>query len=203
MKTQSRTRFIATVAMLAAVSYILAFFEIPLPIFPSFLKVDISDIPALIAAFALGPIAGIVVEFVKNAFQLFGTSTGGIGELANFIIGSSLVGTAGVVYRIKHTKSGALIGCLAGTIAMALSGALLNYFVLLPLYEVFMPLKKIIEMSQVAVPAIKSKFTLVLWGVVPFNIFKGLLATLVTMVIYKPLSPILKGQHRLHRSEGE
>ena len=205
MRTQSRTRFIATVVMLAAVSYILAFFEVPLPIFPSFLKVDISDIPALVAAFALGPIAGIVVELVKNAFQLFGSSTFGIGELANFIIGSAFVGTAGVVYRYKHTKSGAILGCLAGTVAMALAGAALNFFVLLPLYVKFMslPMENIIETSQVAIPLIDSKLTLILWGVVPFNIFKGLLVMVVTMFIYKPLSPILKGQRALHHTDDE
>lgn len=195
MKSQSRTRFLVTVAMLAAVSYILAFFEISLPFFPSFLKIDISDIPALIAAFALGPFAGIAVEFLKNAFQLMGTSTGGIGELANFIMGAALVGTAGVVYTKNHTKKGAVLGCLAGAVAMALAGGVLNYFVLLPLYEKFMPLSAILAAAQVFVPFISSKLMLVIWTIIPFNILKGLIVFGVTMFIYKPLSPILKGEH--------
>lgn len=201
MRSQSRTRFIVTVAMLAAVSYILAFFEIALPIFPSFLKIDISDIPALIAAFALGPLAGVAVELFKNALQLFGTSTAGIGELANFLVGSALVGTAGIIYKRKHTKMGAVIGCLAGTLAMAVAGGILNYFVLLPTYEKFMPLDQIIAMAHAIIPLVNSKMTLILFSVVPFNIVKGLLVFLVTLFIYKPLSPILKGQHVTHHHE--
>lgn len=184
-----------TVAMLGAVSYILAFFEFQLPIFPSFLKLDVSDIPSLIAAFAFGPLAGIAVEFFKNVLQALSTSTAGIGELANFFIGSAFVATAGLIYKRKHTRSGALVSCIVGAIVMAITGALFNYFVLLGLYEKFMPLDQIIAMAAAFIPAIKTKLDLVLWSIVPFNLVKALLVIAITMFIYKPLSPILKGDH--------
>lgn len=195
MQSHNRTRVMVTVAMLAAVSYILAFFEFQIPFFPEFLKLDLSDIPALIAAFALGPIAGVGVELIKNGMQLLSTSTAGLGELANFCIGSVFVGTAGVIYQYKHTHGGALLSCLVGTLAMAITGGLFNYFVLLKLYEQFMPMDQIIAAAAAFVPIIKSKADLVFWSIVPFNIVKGLLVTLVTMLIYKPLSPIIKGSH--------
>lgn len=193
MRPHNRTRMMVTVAMLAAVAYILSFFEFQIPIFPAFLKIDLSDIPALIATFAFGPIAGVGVELIKNGLRAFSTSTAGIGELANFCIGSSFVLVAGIMYKIIHTKKGAIISCIVGALVMALVGGLFNYFVLLKLYERFMPLEQIIAAATAIMPFVKTKFDLVLYSIVPFNLVKGALATLVTMFIYKPLSPILKG----------
>ena len=111
-------------ALLSAMAYLLAFAELPVPFSPSFAKVDLSDFPALIGAFAFGPASGLLIELVKNALQLLTTSTGGIGELANFLMGASYVVTAGVIYRHRKTKKTALIGCIAASFVMGAAAAL-------------------------------------------------------------------------------
>lgn len=195
MKSQGKTRILVSVAMLSAVAYILAFIEIGVPLSPSFARMDISDLPALIAAFAFGPMAGVMVELIKNGLQLISTNTAGVGELANFLMGSALACTAGMIYSRKKTKKAALIGCMTGSMAMAAAAGILNYFVLLPLYENFMPLEQVIASFAVLMPFIQTKLDVVLWNAIPFNLIKGLLISLVTMLIYKPLTPILKGRY--------
>lgn len=195
MKSQNKTRIMVSVAMLSAVSYLLAFIEISVPLSPSFAKMDVSDLPALIAAFAFGPIWGVAVELVKNTLQLISTNTAGVGELANFLMGSSLAFTAGLVYHKHKTKRTAMIGCAVGSAAMALAAGVLNYFVLLPVYENFMPLEQVIASFAAFIPFIKTKLDVVLWNAVPFNLLKGLMISIVTMLIYKPLTPILKGRY--------
>lgn len=195
MKSQNKTRIMVSVAMLSAISYLLAFIEISVPLSPSFAKMDVSDLPALIAAFAFGPIWGVAVELVKNTLQLISTNTAGVGELANFLMGSSLVFTAGLVYNKRKTKRTAMIGCAVGSVAMAFAAGVLNYFVLLPVYETFMPLEQVIASFAAFIPFIKTKLDVVLWNAVPFNLLKGLVISIVTMLIYKPLTPILKGRY--------
>ena len=124
-----------TCAMLGAVSYILAFAEIQVPLSPSFAKMDLSDLPALIGAFAFGPLCGVIVELIKNVMQAFSSSTGGIGEIANFLMGSSFAVTAGLIYQRNKTKANAVIACLIGSIVMAVAAALTNYYILLPLCQ--------------------------------------------------------------------
>lgn len=196
MKTQSNTRTIVSVAMLSAVAYLLAFIEIQLPLSPSFAKVDISDLPALVAAFAFGPMSGLLVELVKNGLQLLTTNTMGVGELANFLMGSALACSAGAIYQGNKTKKTALLGCMVGSIAMALAAGILNYFVLLPLYENFMPLDQVIASFAEFIPFIQTKLDVVLWNAIPFNLLKGGMISAVTMLIYKPLTPILKGRYK-------
>lgn len=193
MKSQNKTRTLVSAAMLSAVAYLLAFIEIQVPLSPTFAKMDISDLPALIAAFAFGPVSGVLVELIKNGLQLISTNTAGVGELANFLMGSALACTAGTIYNQKKSKKRALFGCITGSIAMAFAAGILNYFVLLPLYENFMPLDQVIASFAAFIPFIHTKLDVVLWNAVPFNLLKGLMISLVTMLIYKPLTPILKG----------
>jgi riboflavin transporter FmnP len=182
------------VAMLSVLAFILMLIELPLPIFPGFLKIDISDVPALIAGFALGPVAGVAVEAIKNMIHLLRTSTGGVGELANFLIGAAIVFPSAWLYQKKKNKSGAIIGLAVGTVAMAIVGAVANYFVLIPFYANFMPIDAIVAMGSVVNQSIDSVATLVLFGIVPFNLFKGLVISLFTMLLYKRISPILTKQ---------
>ena len=154
---------------------------------------DISDLPALIGAFAFGPVTGVMVELVKNLLGLMTSSTGGVGELANFLMGASYAFTAGKIYKHRKTKRMALIGGIAGSIAMAIMAAITNYFILLPMFEQFMPLEEIIAAFGEFIPFIHTKLDVVLYNAFPFNVLKGLVITAVTMLIYKKLSPILKG----------
>ena len=131
-------RTITVTALLSTIAYILAFVEFPVPLSPPFARMDFSDFPALIGAFAFGPLAGVLIELVKNALQLFSTSTGGIGELANFLMGASFVFTAGLIYGCHKTKKTAWIARIIGSIVMGIVAAVANYFILLPLFEQFM-----------------------------------------------------------------
>lgn len=197
--TQKRTsiqnvRILTMTAVLSAISFVLAFFEFPVPLSPSFARMDLSDLPALIGAFAYGPAAGILIELVKNALQLFTSSTGGIGELANFILGSSFVAAAGLIYKFHKTKKTAMLACLIASVVMGIVAALVNYFILLPVFEAFMPLDQLIASFGEFIPFIKTKLDVVLFNAFPFNLLKGIGISIVTMLLYKRLTPILKGR---------
>lgn len=186
-------RTLAMTAMLAAISFILGFLEFPVPLSPSFARMDLSDFPALIGAFAFGPVSGVTIELVKNALQILSTSTGGIGELANFVMGASYVFTAGLIYRFRKTKRTAWVACMIASVVMGIMSAVMNYFVLLPMFEQFMPLDQVIASFGVFIPFIKTKLDVVLYNAFPFNLLKGLVISFFTMLIYKRLTPILKG----------
>ena len=188
-------RTVSMTAMLAAVAYMLAFLEFPVPLSPSFARMDLSDLPALIGAFAFGPLSGVLIELVKNTLQLLTTSTGGIGEIANFLMGASYVVTAGFIYKHRKTKKTALIACILASIVMGIAAALANYFILLPLFETFMPLDQLIASFAEFLPFIRTKLDVVLFNAFPFNLLKGLVIGGVTMLIYKRLTPVLKGGH--------
>lgn len=179
------------IAMLSVLAFVLMQFELMLPMFPSFLKIDVSDLPALVGAFAMGPLAGVAIEGVKNLLHLLQTSTGGVGELANFAIGCAIVVPAAWIYKRHKSKQSAIIGLVVGTVVMAVVGALANYFVLIPFYSAFMPIDVIIELGTAVNPAIVNLWTLVLYGIVPFNIVKGIVLSVLTLVLYKRISPIL------------
>ena len=187
-------RTISMTAMLAAVAYLLAFLEFPVPLSPSFARMDLSDLPALIGAFAFGPLSGALIELVKNALQLLTTSTGGVGEIANFLMGASYVVTAGLLYKRRKTKKTALAACVLASIVMGIAAALANYFILLPLFENFMPLDQLIASFAELLPFIHTKLDVVLFNAFPFNLLKGLVIGGVTMLTYKQLTPILKGR---------
>ena len=189
----SAARTISMTAMLAAVAYLLAFVEFPVPLSPSFARMDLSDLPALIGAFAFGPLSGLLIELVKNALQLLTTSTGGVGEIANFLMGASYVVAAGFIYKRRKTKKTALIACVAASFVMGIAAALANYFILLPLFENFMPLDQLIASFTEFLPFIRTKLDVVLFNAFPFNLLKGLVIGGVTMLTYKRLTPVLKG----------
>lgn len=182
------------IAMLSVLAFVFMQLELIVPIFPQFLKLDISDLPALVGAFAMGPVAGVVVELVKNMLHLLQTSTFGVGELANFLIGSSMIVPAAVIYKKYKTKKAAIIGLSIGTVAMAVMGALMNYFVLIPFYAAVLkfPIDAIVGMGTAVNGSITNLFTLIVLGIVPFNLLKGLVLSVVTLVIYKHISPILQ-----------
>ncbi len=194
--TSSKVRQMVQIAMLSAVSIILMLFEIPLFFAPSFYKIDLSEVPVLIGAFAMGPIAGVIIEFVKVALNLVmnGTDTAGIGELANFLIGCAFVIPSGFLYSRNKTRKGALIGMFLGTFSMAIVGGLLNAFVLLPTYaKVFgMPIDALVEMGSAVNHLISNLTTFVLFAVVPFNLIKGAIVSIIVALIYKKIRPILK-----------
>jgi len=189
-----RTMWMAKTGILSAAAIALMYLEISLPLFPAFLKFDFSEIPALLAAFALGPLAGITVELIKNLAHLPASHTLMVGELANFVMGSLFVGTAGLIYKFRKTRSGAAISMAAGTFALTLSGALINYFLMIPFYITVMGLS--MEGIVAAVHAagntmVNDLSSLILWVFVPFNLFKGAVISLIVGLIYKRLSPLL------------
>lgn len=184
---------ITMTVLLSAIAFVLAYFEFPVPLSPTFARMDLSDFPALIGAFAFGPVSGVMIELVKNALQLFSTSTGGVGEFANFLMGASYVLTAGLLYKFHKTKRMAWIAGISGSVVMGVVAALTNYFILLPLFEQFMPLDQLIASFGEFIPFIQTKLDVVLYNAFPFNLLKGLAITVVTMLVYKCLRPILKG----------
>ncbi len=139
-KTQKRTRYIAVTAMLSAIATVLMYIEIVVPFMPSFIKLDLSDLPSLIGSFAMGPVYGVVIAAVKNLLHLFFTSSGGVGELSNFLLNAAFVLPAGLIYRFRKSKKGAIAGALTGAVVMAALSVPINYFIVYPFYTAFMPM---------------------------------------------------------------
>jgi len=189
------TRPMAVVAVMSALSIVLMMLEFSVPIVPSFLKFDISDFPALLTSFAISPVAGVAVCFLKNALHLFFTSTGGVGELANFIISSAFVFPAGLLYKRFRTKSGAVIGSLIGAASAALMSFPVNYFITYPFYaKVMIPMDVIVGLYNAILPSVDGLVEALLVFNLPFTFAKGTVCILLTFLVYKPLSPILKGK---------
>ena len=188
------TRPMAVVAIMSALSIVLMMLEFSVPIVPSFLKLDISDFPALLTSFSIGPWAGVAVCLLKNLLHLFFTSTAGVGELANFIISAAFVFPAGVIYARVRTKTGAVVGALTGAIISALVCVPVNYFITYPFYaKVMIPMDVIIGMYQAILPFVDDLPEALLIFNLPFTFAKGAICILLTFLVYKPLSPILKG----------
>jgi len=183
-------------AMLSAMSAVLMLIEIPLPFVPSFYKLDFSEVPILICAFVLGPVAGVIAEFCKVLLNtlLNGTTTAFVGEFANFVIGCNFIIPASICYRLIKSKKGAVIGSVMGTVTMTIFGSGFNAWYLLPVFSKLygMPLDSIVAMGTAINPAITSVETLVLFAVVPFNLLKGTLISIITILIYKRIRVILK-----------
>ena len=197
--SRSRTHKLTVTAMLSAVAFVLMFIEFPIPaLIPSFVKLDISDLPALLAAFSLGPVYGVTVTFLKNLLHILikGTSSAYVGELFNFLMGSVFAFSAGMIYQWKKSRKTALIGSVAGAVLMAVLSVPLNYFLVYPAYVVCygLPLDAIIGMYQAILPSADSLIKCLVIFNMPFTLVKGLLDAVLCMVIYKPLSPILHGR---------
>ena len=189
------TSIIAKVAVLGAVSFVIMLAEIPLPFFPPFYKLDFSEVVVLMGGFALGPLPAVAIEALKIILNLMftGTMTAYVGEIANFLIGLSFVLPAVIIYHRNKTRQNAIRGLLIGSVCLIVVGALLNGLVLLPAYSYFyhMPMDALIGMGSALIPAIKDRLTFVLFATAPFNLIKAIVTSLLTIALYKRISPIL------------
>ena len=188
-------RALAMSAVLSALSFVLMLLDFPLPfIIPNFIKFDFSELPALIGAFAFGPLWGVFICLIKNLLHLFVTTTAGVGELSNFLLGAVFTGVCGIVYRYHRTRKGAFLSALIGAVAMAVVSIPINYFVVYPFYVKFygMPMEAIIGMYKAILPAADTLLKDLLIFNLPFNIVKGLADTAICFMVYKRISPILK-----------
>ena len=190
----SRVRYLTVTAMLSAVAFILMYLEIAIPIVPSFIKFDFSDLPALLGSFALGPVCGILICLIKNVLHLAFSNSMFVGELSNFILGSIFVAVAGGLYRRKKTRKSALVSGTIAAVVMGVFSIISNYFVVYPVYyKAGMAEEAILQMYQAIVPSMKNILQCLICFNLPFTVVKGLIAVAICMLIYKPLSPILKG----------
>jgi riboflavin transporter len=192
----SKVRRMTMTAMLAAVSFVLQFLEFNVPFVPAFIKMDFSDLPALIGAFALGPVSGVVIALIKNVLHLFMTSSGGVGELSNFILSALFVLPAGLIYKHKKTRTRALIGALTGAIVSALVSIPSNYFIVYPVYTAFMPMETIVSMYQAILPSVKNLLEALIIFNAPFTFIKEMISVVITFIIYKHIAPFLKGTNQ-------
>lgn len=186
-------RYLTVTAMLSAVAFILMFLDFSVPFMPTFIKMDLSELPALIGAFAMGPVCGVMVCLIKNLLHLTISSTGGVGELSNFILGVAFVLPAGLIYRHKKSRSSALTGSLVGALFMGIFSIVSNYFLVYPVYYNFMTEEAILQAYQMIIPSVQNILQCLICFNMPFTIVKGLFSVVITFLIYKPVSPILKG----------
>lgn len=198
-KTRFNARYLTMTAMLSAVAFVLMFLDFSVPFMPSFIKLDLSELPALIGTFALGPVSGVIICLIKNLLHLLMTSTGGVGELSNFILGVAFVLPAGLIYKYKKNRVGALLGSLVGALFMAGISVLTNYFVVYPIYTAFMPMEAIIGAYDKIASVVGGHMDNLLQCLVvfnmPFTFFKGMLSVAITFLIYKPISIFIKGSN--------
>lgn len=192
-KRSQKIRFVVMTGVLGAVATVLMMLSFSVPFMPSFIKLDFSELPALIATFSMGPLSGVLVCLIKNLINLTMTTTGGVGELSNFLLGVCLVLPAGLVYYFRRNRRAAFWGALAGSLMMGLMSLPLNYFVTYPIYMKILPVEAIIGMYQAIFPGVDGLFSCLLIFNVPFTFLKGFLDTLLTFLIYKHISPLIKG----------
>ena len=197
MTSTTKSRFsVATmtrIAILAAAASILFLIEIPIV---AFYKLDLSNIPVLLGAFSMGPVPGVIILALKSAIGLLHSSSAGVGELADFVMGAALIIPASVIYHRKKSRKNAIIGMAIGTVCMVIVGVLMNKWVMLPFYmgAFHMDMDGIIKAAGVA--GVDSEWKLLLLVTGPFNLLKGVVLSIVTALIYKPLSLILHGKMR-------
>lgn len=191
---QHNVRYMTVTAMLSTVAFALMFFEFSIPfLVPSFIQMDLSELPALIGAFAMGPWYGVIICLIKNLIHLLITTTGGVGELSNFILGAAFVLPAGLIYQRKKTKKNAVIGSVLGAAFMALLSVASNYFIVYPVYTAFLPMDTILAMYQEILPSADTLLKCLVIFNMPFTFVKGMLSVIITLLIYKHISPIIKG----------
>lgn len=193
-KSKVNIRLLVGTGMLSGLAFVLQYLEFPIPIMPFFIRFDFSDLPALIGAFAYGPLAGVIVEFIKNLLHCTVTQSFTVGELSNFILGAVFTGTAGLIYKKNKTKNGAIIGAIVGSVIMGIISFPSNLFIVYPAYEKFTPINEIMDAYSKLLPSVGKLWQALLIFNVPFTIVKGLISTLITVLIYKRLSPVLKGR---------
>ena len=198
-KKFSDTHYISYVAIFSSMAAVLMLIEIPLFFAPSFYKMDLSELPIMICTFYLGPVAGVTAEFVKVFLKLLikGTSTAFVGDFANFAVGCTFVLPASMIYHVSPSRKSALVGMIVGTLVMTVFGSGFNALYLIPKFaQLFhMELDKIVAMGTAVNHRINSVYTLVFYAVVPFNLLKGAIISVLTFLLYKRISPIM------HRSD--
>ena len=187
-KPRMSTRKLTVIALLAAISTLLMYLEVPLPLLPPFLKLDISAVPVMMGSFMFGPVAGITMAGLKSVIHLLSTQTGGVGELADFLITGSFALTAGLVYRYNKSKAGARLAAICSIFVITVVGAVANWFILIPFYKNVMPLDAIIAACNTVNPAVTNAAGYIWFGVVPFNLIKGTIVCIFTFILYKRLS---------------
>lgn len=194
MQKKFNARFLAVTAVLAAVAEVLMFLDFSVPLAPGFLKMDLSDFPALVGTFALGPACGVAVTLLKNLMHLLRSSTQGVGELSNFLLGTAFMLAAGLIYKKHKTFRGAVAASLLGALCMALASFPINLLLIYPLYAVIgFPMAAILDMYQTILPSVQELWQALIVFNIPFTFVKGLLSVVVTFLIYKRISPLLKG----------
>ena len=197
IQTKDKIRTITTVAIMSAVATVLMVLEFSVPLVPVFLKFDFANLPALLVSFAIGPWAGVAVEFIRNLLHLPFSHTFFAGELANFIMSSAFILSAGLIYRCLKTRKGAIIASVSGAVASAIISLPVNYYVSYPVYfKVFAPEEVILDMYKAILPSVHTLWEALLIFNLPFTFVKGIICALITFFIYKPLSPILKGKKK-------
>lgn len=177
----NKLKIMIAVGMMSSISFILMLLNFPLPALPSFLKVDFSDVPALIAAITMGPLAGILVAFFKNVlYWMFSGSPTGVpvGEIANFATSILFMLPVYAIYRKVSTTKGLTLGLSTGVLTMAIGMSVLNYLIFLPMYTYFL------NMPAITGPALRDTIFL---GILPFNLIKGILLAAVVLVLFKSM----------------
>ena len=195
-RKKENIRKIAVIGIMSAVSAVLMMLSFNIPIMPSFIKMDFSELPALITAFSLGPVSGVIVCLIKNLINLMFTTTAGVGELSNFVLGACLVFPAGLIYKKMKTRKGALIGAVVGSLIMAVLSIPWNYFITYPAYINILnfPLEAILGMYKAINPNVDGLMQALLIFNLPYTFCKGIIISLLTFFLYKKLSPIIKGK---------
>ena len=190
---QRKLRNMVKVGILAAMSFILMFIQFPIPVAPPFMKVDLADVPALIGGFSMGPIYGVLIQLIKNILNLSKTSTYGVGEISNFVVGGLFVFVSSSIYKKNKTKKNATIAMICGMLIMTLAATLSNAFVIFPLYGKAMgvDMNAFVAIAHKTNSLVKSYFTMMIFAIVPFNLIKGFIEILVTKLLYKHVSSIL------------
>lgn len=196
MYNRFNLKTITRIAILSAVAMVIMLLDFPVPVAPSFYKLDLSEVPVLIGGFALGPLEAVIIELLKNLLKLIikGTSTGFVGELANFVTGCAFVLPASLIYKKDKTKANAIKGLIAGSLVFIVFGDLFNHFILIPAYVSILhyPLEAIVAAGSAIFPTlVTNQLTMVLVCVTLFNTLKAILVSVVTLLLYKRVSPLL------------
>lgn len=188
------TANLATMAILAAIAAVLFLFEIP--VFPAvpFYKLDFSNLPVLLGTFAMGPVEGVLILAIKALLGLLHSTSGGVGELADFIVGCAMVIPAGLIYHKKKNRKSALAGMLFGTLCAIVAAVFANYYIMFPAFGITE--EALVGMGSKMFAGVTSTWTFVFYVTALFNLIKFVAISLVGYIIYKPLSPILHGKLR-------
>ncbi len=190
----SKTRMVTLIGVFAAISTILMFIEMPVPFMPPFLKVDLSGVPILIMGFMYGPLPAIYVTCIKDIIHMFSSQTGCVGELADIIVLSSFAIVSSLLYRRNSSFKGVALSVAAGVVTITIVGSLANKFMLIPFYAKIMPLEAIIDACSAVNPMINSINAYVIFGAAPFNLIKGIILSVLTLLLYKKMSGFIRSR---------